>query len=48
MNDYECEECGADMRSEYDESGTGNLTRNGWLCDECLMELDEHDEGNES
>lgn len=40
LEEYHCEDCGADMRSEHDEDGTGNLTENGWICDDCLDRLE--------
>jgi len=43
---YECEECYVDLRSEDDPDGTGNLTSEGWLCDDCLNNL--VDEGDNS
>ena len=40
--EWECEECGADMRTENDPDGTGNLRfGHGWVCDNCASEIDD-------
>ena len=46
---YECERCYADMRTKDDPDGTGNYSGGeyGWVCDQCLDEIEwerEHEE----
>lgn len=42
MSTVHCEKCGADLRTEYDESGTGNHVDStfsfefAWVCDDCF------------
>ena len=42
MNEWECEKCGADMRSRYDPDGVGNYMggEHGWVCNHCAREIE--------
>lgn len=48
MGEYICEKCGADMRTEHDPEGIGNLRdRHGWVCDDCACEIDNGEDDDE-